>query len=243
MPTALVADDEPLLAHDLSRRLKRCWNDLQIIAVVENGLQAADEIRRLNPDFAFLDIRMPGLSGMEVAGTAATTRIVFVTAYEEYAVAAFEASAVDYLVKPVSNGRLAQCVLRLQQDAPPRADLVALLKALEQPKPAYLSWVHTGAGSTTRVLSVAEILYFQAGEKYTEVVTAEGRHVIRTSLKELVQKLDPTQFAQIHRGTIVNLNSIERLERDVLGRVTIHLKGHLDVLTVSRAYIARFRQM
>jgi DNA-binding LytR/AlgR family response regulator len=241
--TALIADDEPQLGKDLARRLKRCWPEVQIVAVVTNGLQAAEELRRLNPQFAFLDIRMPGLNGLEVAAAATSTRIVFVTAYEEYAVAAFEASAVDYLVKPVSESRLAQCVLKLQQASAVRPDLIALLKQLEQPKPSHLAWVHTGAGNTTRVLSVAEVLYFQAGEKYTEVVTAEGRHVIRTPLRELVQRLDPIQFVQIHRSTIVNLHSVERLERDVLGRSLIHLKNHPDVLPVSRAYLSRFRQM
>ena len=243
MSTVLIADDEPQLAQDLARRLQRCWSDIEIVAVVENGLQAVEQMRRLNPQFAFLDIRMPGLSGLEVAAAAVNTRIIFVTAYEEYAVAAFEASALDYLVKPVSNSRLAQCVLRLQQTSAPRPDLLALLKKLEQSKPSHLAWVHTGAGNTTRVLSVAEILYFQAGEKYTEVVTAEGRHVIRTSLRELAQTLDPAQFAQIHRGTLVNLHSVEKLERDALGRALIHLKNHPDVLTVSRAYLSRFRQM
>jgi DNA-binding LytR/AlgR family response regulator len=243
MNTVLIADDEPQLAQDLARRLKRCWNEVEVVAVVENGLQAVAEIQRLNPHFAFLDIRMPGLSGLAVAAAAATTRIVFVTAYEEYALAAFEASAVDYLVKPVSNSRLAQCVLKLQQSSASGADLAALLKGLEQPKAAHLAWVHSGAGNTTRVLSVAEILYFKAGDKYTEVVTGDGRHVIRMSLKELTQRLNPAQFAQIHRGTIVNLHWVERLERDVLGRSLIHLKNHPDVLTVSRAYLARFRQM
>ncbi len=244
MNTVLIADDEPQLAQDLSRRLKRCWSDVEVVAVVENGLQAAAELRRLNPRYAFLDIRMPGLSGLEVAAAAETTRIVFVTAYEEYAVAAFEASAVDYLVKPVSNARLAQCVLKLQHSAAPRSDLTSLLKGLEQPKqPAFLAWVHTGAGNTTRVLSVAEILYFQTGDKYTDVVTAEGRHVIRTSLKELLMRLDPEQFTQIHRSTIVNLHFVGKLERDVLGRSLIHLKNHSDVLQVGRAYVSRFRQM
>jgi DNA-binding LytR/AlgR family response regulator len=241
--TVLIADDEPQLAQDLSRRLKRYWHDVEIVAVVDNGLQAAAELRRLNPRFAFLDIRMPGLSGLEVAAAAETTRIVFVTAYEEYAVAAFEASAVDYLVKPVSNARLAQCVLKLQHSSTPRSDLIGLLKSLEQPRSVHLAWVHTGAGNTTRVLSVAEVLYFQTGDKYTEVVTVEGRHVIRTSLKELLRRLDPEQFTQIHRSTIVNLHFVEKLERDVLGGSLIHLKNHPDVLAVGRAYVSRFRQM
>jgi DNA-binding LytR/AlgR family response regulator len=241
--TVLIADDEPQLARDLSRRLKRCWSEVEIVAVVDNGIEAVAELQRLNPDFAFLDIRMPGMSGLEVAAAAETTRIVFVTAYEEYAVAAFEASAVDYLVKPVSSTRLAQCVLKLQQSTAGRPDLGALLRRLEQAKPAHLAWVHTGAGNTTRVLSVTEILYFQASGKYTEVVTLEGRHVIRMPLKELTQRLDSAQFTQIHRSTIVNLRAIERLERDVLGRALIHLKNHPDVLPVSQGYVGKFRQM
>jgi DNA-binding LytR/AlgR family response regulator len=241
--TVLIADDEPQLADDLARRLKRCWSEAEIVAVVDNGVQALAELRRLNPQYAFLDIRMPGLSGLEVAAAAESTRIVFVTAYEEYAVDAFEASAVDYLVKPVSNARLAQCVLKLQQRFTPRVDVARLLTRLEQPKSAHLAWVHTGAGNTTRVFAVAEVLYFQSGDKYTEVVTAEGRHVIRTSLKELLRRLDPEQFAQIHRSTIVNLRSVSRLERDVLGRSLIHLKNHPDTLQVGRAYVSRFRQM
>lgn len=241
--TVLIADDEPQLAQDLARRLKRCWSDVEIVAVVDNGLQALADLKRLNPRYAFLDIRMPGLKGLEVAAAADTTRIVFVTAYEEYAVAAFEASAVDYLVKPVANARLAQCVLKLQQSAAPRPDLAALLTSLRQARPAHLVWVHTGAGNTTRVLSVAEILYFQAGHKYTDVVTAEGRHPIRTSLKELLLRLDPALFSQIHRSTIVNLRFVAKLERDVLGRAHLHLKNHPHVLPVGRAYVSQFKQM
>jgi DNA-binding LytR/AlgR family response regulator len=244
MNTVLIADDEPQLAQDLARRLKRCWSDVEIVAVASNGLQAAAELRRLNPRFAFLDIRMPGLTGLEVAAAAETTRIVFVTAFEEYAVAAFEAAAIDYLVKPVSDARLAQCVLKLQHTAAPRAELTSVLKELEHARqPAHLAWVHTGAGNTTRVLSVAEILYFQTGDKYTEVVTAEGRHVIRTSLKELLRRLDPEQFAQIHRSTLVNLHFVAKLERNVFGRAFMHLKNCPDALPVGRAYVARFRQM
>ena len=243
MSTVLIADDEPQLALDLSVRLKRCWSEADIVSVVNNGLQAVAELRRLRPQFAFLDIRMPGMSGLEVAAAAGTTRIIFVTAYEEYAVAAFEASAVDYLVKPVSNARLAQCVLKLNQSSTPRSDVAALLERLEQSRPEHLAWVHTGAGNTTRVLSVLEILYFQAGDKYTEVVTHEGRHVIRMSLKELLRRLDPKQFAQIHRSTIVNLSFVERLERDMLGRSLVHLKNHPGALAVGRAYVSLFRQM
>jgi DNA-binding LytR/AlgR family response regulator len=243
MSTVLIADDEPKLGQDLARRLKRCWREVDIVAVVENGSRAAAEIARLSPQFAFLDIRMPGLSGLEVAAAAAETRIVFVTAYEEYAVAAFDAAAVDYLLKPVSDARLAQCVLKLQQTTAPRTDLAALLGKLERPKERHLAWLHVGAGNTTRVLSVAEALYFKAADKYTDVVTASERHVIRSSLKELTQQLDVQQFVQIHRSIIVNLNAIERIERDVLGRTEVHLKSHKDVLPVSRAYAGQFRRM
>jgi DNA-binding LytR/AlgR family response regulator len=243
LSTVLIADDEPQLAQSLAQRLKHFWKDAQIVAIVHNGLQAVAELGRSRPDIAFLDIRMPGLSGLEVAAAAGNTRVVFVTAFEEYAVAAFEASAADYLLKPVSDARLARCVMKLQQSSGARPDLAALLSQLEQPKRTHLAWLHTGTGNTTRVLSVDEVLYFQAGDKYTDVVTATGRHIIRTSLRELTQRLDSEQFAQIHRGTIVNLRAIEKLERNVLGRTLIHLKNHPDVLLVSRAYLTRFKQM
>jgi DNA-binding LytR/AlgR family response regulator len=186
---------------------------------------------------------MPGLNGLQVAAAARATRVVFVTAYEEYAVAAFTAAAADYLVKPVSDFRLAQCVLKLQQTSTPRADLVALLKRLEQPRPSYLTWLHAGFGNLTRVLSVDEVLYFQAGDKYTDVITGPERHVIRTSLKELKTRLNPDHFTQVHRGIIVNLRAIEKLERDVLGRTQIHLKNHVDIIPVGRAYMSQFRKM
>jgi DNA-binding LytR/AlgR family response regulator len=241
--TVLIADDEPQLANDLAQRLKRCWSDAEIVAIVENGPQAVAALKRLCPRYAFLDIRMPGLSGLEVAATAIATRIVFVTAYDEYAVAAFDASAVDYLLKPVSDARLAQCVLKLQQAAVTRPDLITLLKKLELPATSYLSWLHTGLGNTTRVLPVDEVLYFQAGDKYTEVVTASERHLIRTSLKELKMRLNPEQFSQVHRSAIVNLRSVDKLERDVVGRVLIHLKNHPTTILVGRAYLPQFKKM
>jgi DNA-binding LytR/AlgR family response regulator len=157
MSTVLIADDEPELAQDLARRLKRCWSGVKIVAIASDGLQAAAQLRRHHPRVAFLDIRMPGLSGLEVAAAAETTRIVFVTAYEEYAVAAFEAAAVDYLVKPVSSARLAQCVLRLQQSSVPHADLAALLGKIEEHKPAHLAWVRSSTGHTTRMIAVTEV--------------------------------------------------------------------------------------
>lgn len=243
MNTVLIADDEPQLAADIAQRLRRCWSEVEIVAIVENGPQAVEAIRRLKPRFAFLDIRMPGLSGLEVAATATATRIVFVTAYDEYAVAAFDASAADYLLKPVSDERLAQCVIKLQQSSVQNADLIALLRKLEQPVPSYLSWLHTGLGNTTRVLPVEEVLYFQAGDKYTEVITSSERHLIRTSIRELKERLNPAHFCQIHRGTIVNLRAIDKLERDIMGRVRIHLRDHSTAIPVGRAYLSQFKKM
>jgi DNA-binding LytR/AlgR family response regulator len=243
MPTALIADDELQLAQDLAQRLRACWPQLDVVAVVGNGLQAVAELGRLHPGFAFLDIRMPGLTGIEVARAAQHTRVVFVTAFDEYAVAAFDAAAVDYLLKPVSDTRLARCVLRLQQQPGPPADIRALSDCLVQEKRTELAWLTVGLANTTRLISTREVIYFQASDKYTELVTARERHLLRTSLKELFNRLDPRQFVQIHRGTIVNLNAVERVERDVLGRSLVYLKEHPDVLRLSRAFAGQFRQM
>lgn len=243
MTSVLIADDEPDLAQTFATRLKRLWPDVDIAAIAANGLEALSRIQELKPDFAFLDIRMPGLNGLEVAAAADQTRIIFVTAYDEYAVAAFERYAADYLVKPVSNARLAQCVLRLQGTSLPVQNTTDLMNTLAAGRSSYLTWVHTGAGNTTRVFAVTEVLYFQASEKYTEVVTQDGRHPIRTSLKDLLQKLDPQKFAQVHRSTIVNLARVTKLERDMFGRSVIHLRDHGDVLRVGRAYLEQFRQM
>jgi DNA-binding LytR/AlgR family response regulator len=242
-PTALIADDEPKLAQDLAQRLKQLWGELDIVALVANGIQAVAELNRLRPQYAFLDIRMPGLSGLEAARAATGTRVVFVTAYDEYAIAAFEAAAADYLLKPVSDARLAQCVARLQRDAAPAIDLQKLMTSLTSPAREYLAWLTVGLANTTRLVAVKSVVYFQSIEKYTEVVTAHERHLIRTSLKDLLQSLDPQVFLQIHRGTIVNRAAIERVERDVLGRCLVHLRDHNDVLSVSRNFAGQFKQM
>jgi DNA-binding LytR/AlgR family response regulator len=243
MTTALIADDEPHLASDLAFRLGQLWPQLQIVSVVPNGLAALSEMARLRPDLAFLDIRMPGLTGLQVAQSAAKTRIVFVTAFEEYALSAFDVAAVDYLLKPVSDARMAQCVARLQSTARPEVDWQALGSALSRAAAPGLSWLTVGLAGTTRLIAVEEVLYFQSSEKYTEAVTARERHVIRTPLRELAEQLDTRQFARIHRGTIVNLAAIERIEGDLLGRRRVHLKGSPDVLTLSRSFAERFRQM
>lgn len=243
MPTALIADDEPHLCQDLADRLRQLWPTLEIVAVVPNGISAAAELGRLQPDFAFLDIRMPGMDGLQLAQTVHGTRVVFVTAHDEYALSAFEAAAVDYLLKPVSDARLARCVKRLQEGARPVVDMPALAAQLTRPSPQRLTWLKVSQGEVTRLVQVGEVLYFQSMDKYTEVVTAGERHLIRTSLKELLPQLDPERFAQIHRGCIVNLSAISRIEHDLLGRLRVHLQQHKDVLTISRSFAAQFRRM
>ncbi len=243
MTTALIADDEPNLATHLAHRLGEIWPALQIAAIVPNGVAAVSELARLRPDIAFLDIRMPGLSGLEVAQAAHDTRVVFVTAFEEYALRAFELAAVDYLLKPISDARLAQCVMRLQQAPRPNIDWNALSSLLKPATQQWLNWLTVGVGATTRLISVEEVLYFQSSDKYTEAVTAEGRHLIRTAIRELLDQLDPQRFAQIHRGTIVNVAAIERIESDLFGRRHVYLKRSSDVLTISRSFAKAFTRM
>jgi DNA-binding LytR/AlgR family response regulator len=242
--TALIADDEPRLAADLSERLGLAWPQLDIIAVVGNGIAAASVIAERRPTFAFLDIRMPGLDGIEVARLARSTRIVFVTAHDQYAVTAFESAAVDYLLKPVSEARLAHCVARLQEQPRNHVDLHALNALLDRaPNPVRLDWLTVRLADTTRIVAVDEVLYFRATDKYTEAVTATDRHLVRTPLKELLEQLNPQRFAQVHRSIIVNLAAVERIERDVLGRSQVYLRNHVDVLPVSRTFAERFKQM
>jgi DNA-binding LytR/AlgR family response regulator len=242
--SAIIADDEPRLADDLAHRLRLSWPGLEILAVVGNGIDAAAAMADHQPDYAFLDIRMPGLDGVQVARLAGQTRIVFVTAHDEYAVSAFEAAAVDYLLKPVIDARLTQCVARLRQIRTTRLDVGALSTLLARPPaPARLDWLTVRLADTTRLVAVDEVLYFHASDKYTEAVTAGERHLVRTPLKELLEQLNPQRFAQVHRSIIVNLAAIERIERDVLGRSQIHLRNHADVLPLSRSFSDRFRQM
>ena len=198
----------------------------------------------MQPTYAFLDIRMPGIDGMGVARIARDTRIVFVTAHDEYAVAAFEAAAADYLLKPVSDARLAQCVARLVEQSGRGIDVSAMsVLFAQQSGQNLLEWLTIRIGDITRLIAVGEVQYFQSGDKYTEAVTATERHLIRTPLKELLASLNPNQFAQIHRGIIVNLSMVERIERDLIGRSRVHLRGRPDTLPLSRSYSERFRTM
>jgi DNA-binding LytR/AlgR family response regulator len=252
--TCLVAEDETLLRHALVAELGRAWPALQVVAECEDGASAVEALAEHQPDIAFLDIRMPGLTGIEVAALAAEasprTRIVFVTAYDQYAIDAFERGAIDYLLKPVKPERLDATVARLQaQDSlPDAARLAALLDKLGAlPNAAGaaepLTWLTASSGRETKLILVDEVAYFQADNKYTTVVTAEGEALLRTSLRELLPRLDASHFKQIHRSTIVNLKAVAGIVRDESGRGTVRLKQRPETLGVSLPFMALFKHM
>ncbi|HEY0857433.1 MAG TPA: LytTR family DNA-binding domain-containing protein [Albitalea sp.] len=250
MPTALIADDEPHLATHLRDQLQRLWPQLQVVHLARNGPEAAERIAALQPDLAFLDIRMPGLTGLEVAqGIEGATRVVFVTAYDEFAVQAFEQEAVDYVLKPVKAERLANTVARLQRalEAPgiDDAQLAAVLQRLRPaaPAPAPLRYIRAGSGESTHQVDVDDVLFFRADDKYTCVQTAAAEHLIRTPIAELATQLDPEQFWQVHRSTIINLRHVAGTRRDELSRLFVRLRGHAAELPVSRAYVHLFKPM
>jgi len=247
---ALIADDEPLLAARLKSALGDAWPELEVAAVVPNGLEAVAAAERLRPDVAFLDIRMPGLDGLEAAAEIAdrlgdaAPAIVFVTAYDEFATKAFELAAMDYVLKPVSQDRLAKTVERLKAR---RRDFDALARQLRAlgalaPKSQALKQVMAGTGNAVKLIPIGEVCYFQAADKYTTVVTANGEELIRTSLKELARQL-PERFQQVHRGTIVNLDEVAAAVRDEAGRVSLSLRSRKESLPVSRVYAELFKPM
>jgi DNA-binding LytR/AlgR family response regulator len=250
-PRALLADDEPHLARELAAQLQAAWPQVDIVHIAKNGIEAAERIQALQPELAFLDIQMPGLSGLEVAhGIEGPTRVVFVTAYDQFAVQAFESEALDYVLKPVSPERLARTVARVQRAlAQPMTDdgahLLAALKRLLPPAAAgeRLRWVRASSGEFTHQIDVAEVLFFRADDKYTSVQTATGEHLIRTSIQELAAQLDPQQFLQMHRSTIVNLAHLAGTRRDETSRLFLRIKGHAAELPVSRAYVHLFKAM
>lgn len=243
-PTALIADDEPHLLRHLQTLLAQAWPELHLLPPAHNGLEAAEAIARHAPDIAFLDIQMPGLTGLEVAqGIEGATRVVFVTAYDAYALQAFEAAAVDYLLKPLKLERLQRCVERLRQaDAEDR--LPQAVERLAPPRPSQpLRWLRASQGELTHQIDVAEVIYFHADEKYTVVRTREGEHLIRTPIQELVAQLDAEQFWQVHRSTVINLAHLAGTRRDEASRLFVRFKGLPIELPVSRAYVPRFRAM
>ena len=263
MTTALIAEDEPLLAAALQAELAQLWPALRIAATVGDGASAVAQALALVPDVCFLDIRMPGLSGLEAAqalaedwsGDAAFPLIVFVTAYDHYALQAFDAQAVDYVVKPVQRERLAACVARLQarlaERAPPGdalqrsvEQLRALLGAVPvSATPPRLDVIQAQVGAIVHLVPIDQVLYFEAADKYVRVVTAEREHLIRLSLKELLPQLDPARFWQVHRGTVVRADAIASALREESGKVTLTLRGHPDRLSASRLYAHLFRAM
>ena len=244
---AIIADDEHHIAQDLSRRLAQLWPELQIAAVLHDGMAAAQALQEIKPDIAFLDIRMPGQSGLDAArAAAADCRVVFVTAFDDHAVQAFEQAAVDYLLKPVSDERLARCVERLKQhsEAAPDALLARLQQLLAtQNKPEFLRWLRIQVGQSVRMVAVEEVCYFQSADKYTTVLTRDAELLLRTPLKDLISQLDPEQFWQVHRGTIVNAKQIVSAHHDLLGKVTLTLRDRTEKVAVSRSYAHLFRQM
>ncbi len=244
---AIVADDERHLADDLQRRLQRLWPALQIVSVVHDGVAAASALETLKPDLAFLDIRMPGTSGLDAARSApAGCRVVFVTAYDDHAVQAFEQAAVDYLLKPVSDERLARCVERLKRhpEAAP-AELLARLQGLlaAPAKPEPLRWLRVQVGQTVRLVAVEEVCYFQSADKYTLLLIPGAELLLRTPLKELIAQLDPQQFWQVHRGTVANVRQIVSAHHDLPGKVWLTLRDRPEKIAVSRSYAYLFRQM
>lgn len=247
-PTAIIAEDEPLLRDGLRDALAALWPELEIRAFAENGVEAIRALSDGVPDVLFLDIQMPGASGLEVARIASgKCHVVFVTAYDKYAVAAFEQGAVDYVMKPFSTARLATAISRVRErlkGAP--ANLDGLLRVLaEQSNPArqYLRWISVTQGRTVRLITTDEICYFQADNKYTTLVTLAGQSLINKTIKELVKDLDPETFLQIHRGTIVNINAIAAIHRDLHGRYQVRLKHRSEALQVSASFAHLFRNM
>lgn len=283
MPTAILAEDEPILRAQLQAKLAKLWPELEILASVEDGAAALEALEDRAPDFMFLDIQMPEMTGVEVAKhVGARAHVVFVTAYDQYAMDAFEAAAVDYLLKPVGEERLARCVARLQArvaggarggtgaaggvaggaasagavrggSAGGEPDLPSLLARLQQrldavaAAPGRLRFLRASLGDVTRQIPVDEVLYFEARDKYVAVVTRDASALVRLSLSELLDGLDPEQFTQIHRSTVVRLDAIDTIRRDLTGRSWVHLRekvaGREVRLAVSRQFAARFRGM
>ena len=252
MPRALIADDEPHLAQYLKTQLATLWPELEILPLARDGEAAAARIAAEAPDIAFLDIQMPGLSGLEVAqGIEGSTRVVFVTAYDEYALQAFEAAALDYLLKPLKTERLARCVERLRAalaaPAPePDAQLARVLQQLSPPAPAAvprLRWLRASQGELTHQIDVQQVRYFHADDKYTVVQTGEAEYLIRTPIVELLPQLDPEQFLQVHRSTIVNMAHLAGTRRDAASRLFLRIREHERELPVSRAYVHLFKSM
>jgi DNA-binding LytR/AlgR family response regulator len=252
-PEAIIADDEEQLIADLKSKLRRLWPELVVCGQAANGIDALKLIETHRPDIAFLDIKMPGLSGIEVArNISVPCRVVFITAFDQYAIDAFENEAVDYLLKPVSDERLAKTIQRLQRQigdiSISHADfsktLDRLLAILQSERHSgYLKWIKVRQGDRLRLISVDEVCYFKSEDKYTLVKTAEREYLIKKSIQQLSEALDPDQFWRIHRSTIIHVSQISEVTRFFAGRYLVRLKDLPETLTVSRSYAHLFKQM
>jgi DNA-binding LytR/AlgR family response regulator len=248
-PKALIAEDEPLLAAEIREELARLWPALEVCAVVHDGHAALAAAEQHRPELLFLDVKMPGLDGLEVARLlGARAHVVFITAYDHYAVQAFDEGAVDYLLKPLDAARLARAVQRLKQrlgQAP--ADMRGLVERIrEQAQPEAdqpLRWITVQIGRELRLITVEDICYLRADNKYVAVVTAEGDALISTPLKDLIARLDPSVFWQVHRGTVVNVNAVRSVLRGVAGKLALQLKQRPEKLEVSASYAHRFKHL
>ena len=257
MPTAIIADDERLMRDQLRMRLEQVWPELEIVGEAKNGDEAVELVGQCKPDLTFLDIRMPGKTGMEAAREIGErSQIVFVTAYDQYAVEAFERGAVDYVLKPSEPERLKVTVERLKarleaNNGKPGAtvndSVTAMLSQLAEkiaaPKPKHLQWIQASIGQDLRMIPVEEILFFRSDEKYTCVQTEKFEALIRKPVRDLAEELDPSLFWQIHRATLVNVNAIEGVTRDIRGRHLVLIKGRPEKLEVSRSFLHLFKQM
>jgi DNA-binding LytR/AlgR family response regulator len=251
-PTAVIADDERLMREQIAARLKEAWPELEIVGEAANGREAVALVRARDPDIVFLDIRMPEMDGIEAArALAGEAHVVFVTAYDEYAVNAFEQGAVDYLLKPADPERVAVACQRLRgrlaQKPDPMSDLLAELSARIGGGGAksreYLRWVQASVGTTLRVIPTTEILFFRAEDKYTRVQTEGFEALIRKPIKELADELDPDEFWQIHRAILVRVDAVEQVSRDFRGHQVVKVRGRDEKLEVSRSFSHLFRQM
>lgn len=249
MPTAIIADDEDLQRGDLRRMLAQAWPELEIVAECEDGGEALSAIAEHHPDIAFLDIRMPEVTGLNVARAAeGRCRVVFTTAYDAHAIEAFGLGALDYLLKPIAADRLSQTVQRLrkQLSSGTMPDLLRKMDEMERYLRTHsaverIRWISTNVGNTIKIFPIEEVLFFEADSRYTRVVSATDEGLIRTTIRQLSQGLDPAQFWQVHRGTLVAVRAISTARRDEMGNIVIELRGHSARLKVSQTYAWRFK--
>ncbi len=247
-PTAIVAEDEDPQRKELVRMLKQLWPELAIVAQCDTGSGALEAMRRLSPNVAFLDIQMPEVGGIDVARAATgRTSIVFVTAFDEFAVQAFEDGAIDYLLKPVKQDRLSKTIERVRFSLDRPKDISAVLSALErrllEASPPRLRWITAGAGGQVKLVPIEDVVFFQAQDKYTRVVTRKGEAHIRRSLKDILPELDPDIFWQIHRSVIVRVTAVQNMRRDEDGGHVISIVNSSETLPVASGYVHRFRGM